>query len=262
MDSVPIPEARTHVPPVRALERGIRLLQSFAPTCTRMTLTELAAAGGIDKATARRMLHTLLALGLVEYEEHSRCYLLGAGVLELAAAVETGRDLCDVALPHMAELAERARVNVFLWVHHEGEAMCAARVRTRHPTAEATWFSVGLRTTLNCGASPRVILAFLSSDDRAEALSRPLLARTAFSDTDPASLHQAAQEIRARGWELAIDDFALGFAATAAPILDRNRRLLGSLSITTVTAELVHAGESRHLQALLRTARAIGQAMR
>ena len=50
--------------------------------------------------------------------------------------------------------------------------------------------------------------------------------------------------------------------ATAAPILDRNRRLLGSLSITTVTAELVHAGESRHLQALLRTARAIGQAMR
>ena len=227
-----------------------------------MTLSELAAAAEIDRATARRMLHTLMALGLIEYEAHGRRYLLGAGVLELAAGVGTGRDLCDVALPHMAALAERTRANVFLWVHHDGEAICAARVRTRHETVEATWFNVGLRTPLNCGASPRLILAYLPQHARSAALARPLPARTAFSDTDPAALLEAAARIRERGWELAIDDFALGFAAVAAPILDRNRRFLGSLSLTAATSQLVHAGEPQHLQALLRTTRDIGQAMR
>jgi len=44
----------------------------------------------------------------------------------------------------------------------------------------------------------------------------------------------------------------------SAPILDRQERLVGSISITTLTAQLVKDGKPRHLDLLKKTAYEIG----
>jgi len=43
-----------------------------------------------------------------------------------------------------------------------------------------------------------------------------------------------------------------------APILDRRGRLVGSISITTLTAQLLKEGKPRHLDLLKKTADEIG----
>jgi DNA-binding IclR family transcriptional regulator len=246
------------VPLVRALDRGIAILRAFSPEHPRRTLTELARTAELDKGTARRLLHTLAVGGLVERDERTGLFSLAVGVLELASAVATGRDLRDVAIPHLGEIANQTRCTAFLWIHHEGAALCVERARSAHPSVDAAWFTVGSRTPLNCGGGPRVILAFLSPEERRAALAQDLVRRTPASEIDPGRLTQDADRIRARGWELAVDDFVVGLAGLGVPILDRAGALAGSLSISGLTAQVVEDGQPRDLDLLRRAAAEIG----
>ncbi len=242
------------VPLVRALDRGIALLRAFTPEKPRQTLTELTRAAELDKGTTRRLLQTLMFAGLVEHDDRKALYSLSAGVLEIASAVDTGRELKEVAGPYLSDIAEACRATTFLWVHHDGMAVCTERVRAGHPSIDASWFTVGARTPLNCGGGPRVLLAFLSPEEREIALRRPLAARTPASETDPDLLRKAAERIRAAGFELAIDDFVPGLAAVGVPVFDRSGELAGSISITSLTTQIVEDGRARHLDILLQAA--------
>ncbi len=243
---------------VRALDRGIALLRSFSAERPRQTLTELARSARLDKGTARRLLHTLALGNLVDHDPRTGLFSLAVGVLELASAVETGRDLREVAAPWLVEVAERTGATAFLWVHHEGTALCIERVRTPLPGIDASWFAVGSRTPLSCGGGPRVLLAFISPEERRLALSLDMPQRTPASQTDPELLGREAERIRAQGWELALDDFFVGLAGVGVPIFDRSGRLAGALSISTLTTVVVEDGRPRHLALLKQAAAEIG----
>ena len=87
------------MPPVRSVERAVALLRAFTPDQPRLTLTELAHVAGLDKGTARRILHTLSTTGLVGFDQRTQLYMLDAGMLEIASAVQVGSDLREIATP-------------------------------------------------------------------------------------------------------------------------------------------------------------------
>jgi len=72
----------------------------------------------------------------------------------------------------------RVQKGLILRTYADGHAVCIDRVRATIPDVDATWFTVGARTPMNCGGGPRVLFAFLDKEDRAKALEQPLLART------------------------------------------------------------------------------------
>ncbi|HEV7438119.1 MAG TPA: IclR family transcriptional regulator [Methylobacterium sp.] len=246
--------AKPGVPLVRALDRGVALLKAFTAEKPRRTLTELAQSTALDKGTARRLLHTLALCGLVTHDERTGLYALTIGVLELGAAVETGRALHEVAAPYLAEIAEKTRATTFLWVHHEGSALCVGRVRAPAPSVEVPWSTIGTRIPLNCGAGPRTLLAFLSAQEREAILARPLPRRTPATQTDPDQLRAEVTRIRAQGWEFAADDFVMGLCALGAPIFEPGGTLAGSVSITTLTGQIAQDEAAAHLGPILKAA--------
>jgi DNA-binding IclR family transcriptional regulator len=246
------------VPIVRALDRGVALLKAFHIAQPRQTLTDLSAAAELDKGTARRLLHTLQCSGLVDHDPLSGLYSLGVGVLELASSVEKGRELREIAAPLLSELSETTGTTAYLWVHHEGSAICVERVRASIPNVDAAWFTVGSRTPLNCGAGPRALLGFISPEERAVALSLELAKRTPKSQTNIKTLNAEAVRIQKQGWELAVDDFVVGLAALGVPVFDRQGHLAGSISITTLTAQLVEGAKPRHLDLIKKVSAEIG----
>lgn len=258
MSPLPRVKDKPGVPTVRAVERAVALLQAFSCERPRLTLAELARLADLDKGTARRLLHTLSGTGLVAFDERAQAYGLGAGVLELASAAQPGGDLRDIASPVLTRVADETGATAFLWIPHEGSALCLDRVRAALLHIDATWFSVGARTALNCGAGPRVILAHVDDAERERALAGPLPQRTPASETDPDALRRAAARIRAQGWELAVDDFFIGLAALGVPVVDRRGGFVAALSITSLTAAIVDDGQPRHLAVLLRAAADIG----
>lgn len=257
-DDSPALAHKPGVPVVRALDRGVALLQSFTAARPRLTLAELARAAELDRGTARRLLQTLRLAGLVEHDELSGRYFLGIGVLELAAAVEIGRDLREIAEPYLIDLANRTGAVAFLWSYGDGQALCLARVKAETPAVEATWFPVGGRTPLNCGGGPKALLAFIDETEREAALQRELPKRSPASLTDPQALRDEAARHRGQGWALGVDDFVIGLTGLGVPIFDARKQLIGALAISGLTSVFAAAPEPPHLQALKQAAAAIG----
>ncbi|WP_242662468.1 IclR family transcriptional regulator [Teichococcus deserti] len=246
---------------MRALDRGLALLAAFTPEQPRRSLTELAAAAGLDKGTARRLLHTLLQAGFLRLEDGR--YALATRILALAAAVETGGRLRAAAAGQLRALAAECRATAFIWVAEEGRALCLDRALVELPDVEALWFAVGAHATLNGGAGPRVLLAWLDPAAQRQALALPLTRRTPAGETDPPALLRAAAAIRARGHELVQDDFVIGLGGLGVPILGRDGALLGALSIATLSSAFAPdaTGQPPQLAALRRAAGAIAAAL-
>lgn len=252
-------EVSATLAPVRAVERAVALLRAFRPEQPRQSLSELARAAALDKGTARRLLHTLMAAGLVAHDPRSQRYALDVGLLTLANAVDKGRELRESAAPVLTELAERTGATSFLFVPHEGQALCIQRVRAPTPGFDAAWFEVGGIMPLNCGGAARVILSHLGPEERERALALPLPRRTPFAQTEPAELRAAAERIRAQGYECAIDDFYIGMCGVGVPIFDRAGGLAGAVSISSLTSLIAPEGEPRHLPELRAAASEIGR---
>ncbi len=250
------------VPLVRAVARAVTLLKAFTSDRPRLTLTELAQMAELDKGTARRLLHTLAVSGLIQFDETTQQYMLDIGIFEMASAVQIGRDLREIAAPILADVTAQTSAAAFLWVPHDGAALCLDRVRAPMLQIDATWFAVGALAPLNCGAGPRIVLAFVSQEERERGLSGELPRRTPFSETSVAKLRKAAGVIRQRGWELAENDFFVGLAALGVPVFDRDGGFVAALSITSLTADIVKNGKPRHLKALKLAADRIGARLR
>lgn len=223
---------------VRAVERAVRILRAFTPERPWLTLAEIAEAAVVDKATARRMLLTLIGMDLVEQEPIGQRYALGLGVVALGASVPVTVDLRNVAAPHLAGLARETRAMAFLSILREDGAMCIERSHGNPPVDVRIW-NVGESLPVNRGAAPRLLLAHLAAEERARRLARPLGAATAHTLTAPAALEADGALIRERGWAVAVDDIVEGVSALAAPVRDARGRVAAAVSVSGLTPQLI-----------------------
>ena len=87
---------------VEALARGLDVLACFDTHHPSMSLTEVAAAAGLARPTARRLLLTLEELGFVR--SSGGAFALTPKVLTLGMAYVGSLGLWDIARPHLEEL--------------------------------------------------------------------------------------------------------------------------------------------------------------
>lgn len=222
------------VPEVRAVLRAVAILRAFAGSKPAWSLAELTHATGLNKATVRRLLHTLSIAGLVAHNDQEQTYSLTLDLVDLASRVHQGRDLVTLARPFLSELADLCAGISFLWVFDKSAGICLDRVVASSSFITA-FIAPGNRSTLNCGAGPRVVLAYARADERAAALARPQPLRTPHSLTEPAALEERCAIIRQQGYEFVADDFIAGLAALGVPIMNRDGACIGALSITNLT---------------------------
>ena len=90
---------------IEALARGLEVITAFTPHRQAMSLSEVAAATGLARPTARRILLTLSELGYVR--SRGSAFTLTPRVLDLGVAYVSSLGLWDVAEPHMRELSEK-----------------------------------------------------------------------------------------------------------------------------------------------------------
>jgi DNA-binding IclR family transcriptional regulator len=241
---------------VRAVSRAIAVLRAFVPEHPYITLAEVAQAADLDKGTTRRLLKTLMEEGLVRQDRATQRYALALGMIQLSAAVQTG-GLREEARPAMAQLAKDTGATTFLSVPGEDGALCLERIHGHDPV-QVQWWAVGNHMPWNCGAGPRLLLAYTDSD-RVMSAAAHFRALTKKSEMDPKRLRKHFGLVRERGYEVTIDDVVLGLSAVAVPVRDRGGDLAAALSLGGLTHLILRDdGEPRSLDALKAAAAEIG----
>src|SRR5918997_1170581 len=97
---------------VTAFARGLDVILAFGPGAAQLTLSEVAARAGLDRAVARRLLMTLVELGLASND--GRRFSLTPQVLRLAQAYLSSAGLYRRMQPALEALAHRIGESVSL----------------------------------------------------------------------------------------------------------------------------------------------------
>ena len=215
---------------VQSFARGLAVIRSFSASARSQTMTEVAQRAGLTRAGARRILHTLHALGYVEID--GRQFRLTAKVLDLGFAYLSSLPLWSLAEPFMESLVSEVHESCSAAVLEGKEIVYVLRVPT-HKIMSIN-LGIGSRLPAYCSAMGRVLLAALDDDRLERQLAHTeLVARTPRTITDPQSLHEELLRIRKQGWALINEELEEGLISLAAPIKTRNGSVMAAINVST-----------------------------
>ena len=240
---------------VQSLSRGLTVLQAFNAERPAMTLADMSRATGLTRATARRLLHTLVTLGFVYTD--GRTFELAPRVLDLGFAYVSSLQLPDIAQPFMEALSDRVHESVSASVLDGAQIVYVARVNTQRIMGIS--LAIGSRLPAAWTSMGRVLLAGLTDPQLDEFLDGLVVSElTAQSITDVDALRSEIQTVRVQGYALVDQELEMGIRSVAAPLRDRRGRTLAAINVGTHAAR-VTLKELRGviLPNLLTTARSI-----
>src|ERR1700682_4806176 len=200
---------------VESLDRGLRLLQKFGATSGPMTLSDLARAADLPRATARRILFTLERGGFVATD--GKLFTLTPHVLTLAASFLRSSQVVTVLQPVLDRIATSAQEISSLAVLDGEQVVFIGR------GSPARVFSAGLdigyRLPAFCTSVGR---AMLGQFDNAELAAKLAAMRrepmTAHTVTDPKLLLASIITDREQGYSLVDREAEPGFRSISVPI--------------------------------------------
>ncbi|MHC1561025.1 IclR family transcriptional regulator domain-containing protein [Actinomycetospora sp. C-140] len=219
---------------IESLARGLDVITAFGATRPEMALAEVAAATGLARPTARRILLTLTELGYVRAGE--RGFTLTPRVLELGVAYVDALGLWEIARPHLERLVARTGESCSVAQLDGSDIVYVARVAV--PKIVALTVQIGTRFPALPTSLGKVQLAALPPDELERVLAEPT--RSGLTPRwQPARDERdaALREVRARGWALTDEQLAPGIRSVAAPLRDGEGRVIAGVNVNCHAAE-------------------------
>jgi DNA-binding IclR family transcriptional regulator len=212
---------------VRAVERALQIMQCFDDEHPERGISDIAQAVGLHKATAHRIVTTLVNYGYIERVEDGQKYRLGLELPNLGYKVLSRMDLRKEAVPFMKQLVAEWDETCDLSIFDQGEAFYIEIMRgTRALTISA---AVGQRLPAHATASGKLFLAYLPDDQLNAILKQPMEAYTEKTATSPEKLRFQLEEIRKQGYSIDYEEFEHGVCAVAAPIFNRSGNVIAAI---------------------------------
>ena len=238
---------------VRAVVRAVSILEQFDLERPELSLTEISAGIGLSKSTTHRLLATLEATEMVEFDKRTAHYRLGLKAYRLGSVVAKSMELVKQGDPLLAAVAEETSETAFLVVPDASEALCVRRFDGSHQI-RVLYLEPGKRCPFNCGAAQRVLLAHLP-DDRWENVVREHVQRmTQYSLVSWDELDRDRREIRELGYSVSWEDVTLHACALGAPVRDASGAVMAAASISGI----VQRFSAERLPGLIRSVMKLG----
>lgn len=197
-----------------ALEKGLDILELLAGETEPMTLTAIVKRLGRSHGELFRMVQVLEHRGYIEQDESNEGYRLSDRLFSLGMQQPRMRNLHEIALPIMRQLADEVGQSCHLALHTLGDIIVVARVES----GELSGFSVrvGHRRPLPKSASGAVLYAFQPEDVRRrwETLFNPPL-----SEEELADFRAQADAVLAQQVVLTPSPYVIGVTDISAPVM-------------------------------------------
>ena len=244
---------------VRAVERALLILDCFDDENPERGITDIAQVVGLHKATAHRIVTTLVNYGFLERAADGQRYRLGLELANLGFKVIRRMNLRHEALPYMKQLVQVWDETCDLSMFDEGKVIYIEVLRGNHALTIAA--AVGQRLPAHCTASGKLFLAYLPPAELNPILSQSLVSYTDKSITSRNALLEQFEIIRDQGYAVDYEEFEKGICAVAAPIFNRNGKVIAAIGCPCPTSRMTPERITQIGEAFKETAQAISHRM-
>jgi DNA-binding IclR family transcriptional regulator len=207
----------------RVVQRVLALMECFDERRPALPLHEIASRAGLPKATAFRLLATLVDAGYV-VQLGNQDYCLSHKLMRLAAIAQRTFSIRDIARPVMLELLAETGETVDLSILSRTQRVCVDVLESPHPLKSI--IGAGDTLPLHAGASGKLLLAF-----NEESLFDAVVAGSP-AHVDPQALRAQLETVRRLGYALTFGERVEGAAALAVPLRDHTLAVRYSLTLT------------------------------
>jgi IclR family KDG regulon transcriptional repressor len=240
---------------VRAVERALDILLCFTDS-TDLGLSEIASRLSLHKSTVHRLLATLENKGFLIRDAQTEKYRLGFRIWELSANLTHSDDPATVLLPEMERLRDLVGETVSLYVRDGNERIRIQAVQSNQPIRRVA--PIGARMPLFVGASSKVLVAYAEPEVLEAVLNDPNWPES----IDREAYLEQLEQIRAQGFATSVEERELGAAAVAAPIFNRNGKLVAAIAASGPSNRLTPEKMSEFARPIMEAAYRMGKMMK
>jgi DNA-binding IclR family transcriptional regulator len=215
----------------QSVQKAMALLRATALDGQGTSVSALARAAGLPRATALRLIQTLEAEGVLVRVPASDRVLLGPELIRLAREVDVGTVLLELARPSLGRLSEAVRETVTLSViAPDGGLDLVHQVDGPQHLVPRSW--VGLRFPLHASSSGKLVLSTYDKVRVERFLQDPLPRVACSTITSRRALRRELAQVREQGFATTVDELEEGLAGVSVAIFSEERTILGTVNVS------------------------------
>ncbi len=220
----------------QSLERGFAILEYLGTSTTGRSVSDVARATKLHRATAHRLLEVLCALGYA-YKAEDRRYWVGYSMHVFGHRANMVARITHHANPYLVKLAHEVDETVNLGFLEGIQAFVADRVTTDQ--AHRSDVQIGGYFDAHATSLGKALLSTRTPEDvQASYKATRLNAYTGTTITDLKGLMRELAEIRQRGYAVNYEERSPGIRSVAVPVINPHGRAACAISITGPRARL------------------------
>jgi len=234
---------------LKTIVAALDVLEYLAAKGRPVRLTDISRDLGIHKGKTHRILSTLQSRGYVQQHPYTRQYFLGFSMWLQGQRVIIGLSLLNVARPLLEQW--ETQETVFLALLDGIQTLYIYEREGLHPVRANV--PIGSRGPLHASATGKALLAYQRREFIDAYIREPLTHYTANTIIDPEALVSELNEIRQKGYAMAIDEWYEGLSGIAAPISGKTGQVFAAVGMSVPTSRFT----SDRIQAMAQSANEI-----
>lgn len=213
---------------INGLAKGLKVIECFDEEHARQSITDVARRTGLERATARRCLLTLLHLGYATYD--GKFFRLTPRILNLGHSYLAATPLPRVIQPFLEDLSAHITESSSAAILDDTEILYIARAS--HRRVMSINLGAGARMPAYCTSMGRILLAALPPAEAQAILDRSqLIAYTEKTKADPAALRTELAVVAAQGFAVIDEELEMGLCSIAVPLFNAAGTIVAALNI-------------------------------
>ncbi|MGV6806109.1 MAG: IclR family transcriptional regulator [Ruegeria sp.] len=231
MANMDTPDRETQIPTNLRL---LLILEEVAKRGVAIKPSDLIDSLGLAKPTIHRLLQTAEAEGFLQRDLDGRSYGPGPRLRELAVNTVSSEHLRTARLAILRRVADEIGETCNLSIPDREGMIYLDRVETKWPLR--IQLPIGTQVPFHCTASGKMYLSTLRRSNLDGFLSaNKLKPYTESTVTDFDELRSEIKLISQNGYSTDDEEFMPGMSAIAVPVMDKNGRLVATLSVHAPT---------------------------
>jgi DNA-binding IclR family transcriptional regulator len=241
---------------VSTVERAMEVLRAFTHRRPELSLTDIATATGLHKATAFRLLATLSRGGMTMKDSRTNLYRLGFGVIALSEVAKTSTGFVTQARPFMRQIRDELNETVYIAVRVGDDRINLDQLEGIRDFRRVV--TLGKLSPLYVGSTSHVILAALPDEE-----ITAYVGRTDFVPPFPGAkvgaqpLWRAIADVRRNGYAETHNKRIDEGASISAAVRGSGNETMGALTVSIPIGRYTPEVRARAITAVTQAARAL-----
>ncbi len=230
----------------KSVSKTLEILSTFTEENPMQKTSDIAVNLKMNMSTVSRHLNTLLDWGFLQRDELTGFYYPGLAIVSLAGVTLQNNDIYRHAYPELQRISYKHQVHSHMGVPNGDKVV--------HLISNACENTMNLHIPMGhchpmyCSAMGRSILAYMSPSQALDVVKNSnLIKHTMDTKIDLIEIQQELIKTRQKGYTLLVNELVEGKGSIAAPILDRNRNVVASISISASTDYLQQPEKEKEL---------------